>query len=371
MRRVYGRLLVVLAAAIAHCFLRATALTQSLMGQSHHTKEPTSHPDEQPTMTHPITCGTQPFISGAGGDACPAVDSDGDAICDRFPEVFKSLVDTASRIVRSDHWRLLFTTRAGRSFPRMTRHICNSGPTAVVLELQSFGGETSAPQRMIVMSVNKHSWTTLAERNGAADVRAAGGGGSPPKKISFGFFGDSRCVVLLLDPLSMSSTLLVPKYPSSVGSSTIASANNFMYLVDDVAAPPSDVGIGMGGLPGRWLWYVGEDLEKCRIDHSGTFRCLDASGTEGTLLSPSEWAITHFDVFALEPEAHRSLEERRNVERRHVVKCFARDAAGVSNDDAPQRSVLESQSARTAMAVLQLGGAHSSYAHEREDICDR
>lgn len=321
--------------------------------------------------THPIDDGRQPSPQvhlGAPMPETPSptpfdIESDGNTLCDRFPDVFDDIRRTADIILPSKFWRLLYTTRGGRSFPRMVRHICNGGPTVTVIELSS----TSPHRRIIVTAVNRSSWKMAAERKGSKDVSD----GAAAKKTSPGFFGDSSCIVHIMDLDIRSATLLLPKYSSSTAP-PVPSASNYMYLVDDAAfaLPPAEVGIGMGGLAGRWGWFVGEDLEYCRLSSAATFR-----EAEGPLLDASiftlEWSVEHFDVFALEPDAHRPLEARRNMERRHLVKCFAMDAAGVSGEvDGNKKSILSSQSARTAMAVLQLGGAHTSYS-EREDVCER
>jgi hypothetical protein len=298
-------------------------------------------------------------------DPCPIqpavidIETDGAALCDTSPKLFEEVQRAAETIQRSQYWKLLYTTRAGRSFPRMVRHICNGGPSVIVLELLS-----ASQHRLILTTVNRTTWKTAAERKGAKDMSEPSS-----KKVSTGYFGDSNCLVHALDPNSGAFTTLVPKYSSSSSAPAVASANNFMYLIDDpsFATPPSEVGIGMGGLPGRWSWFVGDDLEKCLVAPSSTFR--STSDALDGLLAISEWTVVQLDVFALEPDAHRPLEARRDLERRHLVKCFAMDAAGVSSNGSKQ-SVLDSQGAAVTMALLQLGGAHTSYS-EREDICER
>ncbi|CUG87877.1 Hypothetical protein, putative [Bodo saltans] len=325
------------------------------MGQKHST-----HVNEgaAPQESH-VTVEPHPIQAAPLGTL--DVETDGAALCDTSPKLFEEVQRVADSILRSQYWKLLFTTRGGRSFPRMVRQICNGGPSVVVLELLS-----STHRRLIITTVNRASWKMAAERKGAKDFSEP----ASLKKTSTGFFGDSHCLLHVMDPVSGVSTEFAPKYSSSASSPALASANNFMYLIDDAtfASPPSEVGIGMGGLPGRWSWFVGEDLEKCQIAPSSTFR--PSNGTLEELLAISDWSVVQLDVFALEPDSHRPLEARRNLERRHLVKCFAMDAAGVSSTDGSKQSVLDSQGARTAMALLELGGAHTSYS-EREDVCER
>ena len=258
-------------------------------------------------------------------------------------------------------WRVLYTTREGRSFPRLVRSICQAGPTLVVIELllPSSLQLPESHRRVLLCAFNSRPWLTMADRRGAGKDPAA------EKRQAAGFFGDTDCFVShhwnLEGGTSCSSVRKPPVGRSCNGL--------FMFLVDEglsigqlVVTP----GIGMGGPVGRQAWAMNEDLEFCTCDA----RCStfvgegEPSGCFGLPLPPSSASssqltceVLSFDVYALN-ERLCPPEVRREAERKALVKSYVQDMFGGGGNGNERRSVLDGNEALAVKAVLELAGAH-------------
>jgi hypothetical protein len=287
-------------------------------------------------------------------------------------------------------WRVLFSSKGGRSFPRVVRSICQAGPTLVALELllplieggnddensahQDGGGRT-----VLLLAFNNKPWLTMADRRGAGRDPAA------EKLQQAGFFGDDHCFVSLHSNLNRPRSTGDDRSAGHLFKPAPRSSNNcFMFLVDEeirignVQLEPS---LGMGGPRGRHLWVLDEDIDTCRLcTRCSTFAAAHDVSTRTTavdclkqLLEKDvvvDCRVLAAEVYALDDRLCPP-EMRRELERKALVRSYVEDVYGGGGgrgaDGKPTRSVLDGN--ESAKAILTLAGAHEF--HAREDLPDQ
>lgn len=237
-----------------------------------------------------------------------------------------------------DKWYLLYNSKInGKSFNKLVQLLCGKGATIIIIS-------TTAGNK-ILGGFNESEWLDVSARdkqavsNSAAARRANREGqntaslASRPANQNNLFFGTSGCFVFSAQ--KSGDNLNVFKANSSLNS-------NFMYLFD--THPDADkVGIGMGGQPGYFGWFLDRWLENgvCAGESCSTFRSPRLSDTE-------KWEVEAVEAYAVHPD---------------MVKAFCESGLPGSSS-----SVLDPNANTTANKfLLEAHGIHKFDQNERTE----
>ena len=201
-------------------------------------------------------------------------------------------------------WLLLFNTAChGKSFARLVQHICDNGPVVILIR--------DADTQRVFGGFNETAWKLVATRereaksSAAAAARAAREGltaepGRPGNQSRL-YFGSDRCFMFsdtLPNGTRVAASEDVPIYRSKPSANS-----NFMYLFD--THPDDDkMGIGMGGQPGQFAWFLDRFLEKgsCKGARCPTFG-------NPMLVPLEEWTVDVVEAYAVHPRVVAELTE--------------------------------------------------------------
>lgn len=246
---------------------------------------------------------------------------------------------------RAAQWLQLYNSCTnGKSFQRLVQSITEKGPTVIVIQIKD--------SSRLIGAFCDAEWLTVSARekqavsNAAAEQRASREGqrrGTLPQKPgnqSNVFFGAEPCFVFCgggegperVDPSGV------------VYHSRSFSNSNFMYLFD--THPDEDkIGIGMGGQPGYFGWFVDRWLEKgkCCGAKCTTFQNPRLAGAES-------WDVGVVEVYAVKPEIVQRLSQEGAAERSCGLSVFNKNADWEADK-----------------MLLELHGVHKFDANERAD----
>lgn len=240
-------------------------------------------------------------------------------------------------------WYLLYSSNInGKSFQRLVQHIVGKGPTVLIIKLKN------CPR--VIGAFCESEWLTVADREKAAKSAAAALAratregqtqrtGGAPKNQNNVFFGNENCFVLRAhssDNDGVSENGEIFKSRPSMNA-------NFMYLFD--THPLEDkIGIGMGGQPGYFGWFIDRWLENgaCYGSRCTTFDCPRLTPTE-------TWMVESVEAYAVKSDVVEQL-LRDGVQRGTSVSCLNR------NPDS-----------KIDQLILELNGNHQFHQNERPE----
>ncbi|KPI87745.1 hypothetical protein ABL78_3154 [Leptomonas seymouri] len=240
-------------------------------------------------------------------------------------------------------WYLLYSSNIdGKSFQRLVQHIVSKGPTVLVVKLQN--------RSQVIGAFCESDWLTVSDRERAAKSAAAASArairegqaqrsGGPPKNQSNVFFGNDKCFLFrahLSNDHGINEAGEVYKSRPSMNA-------NFMYLFD---MHPLDekIGIGMGGQPGYYGWFIDRWLENgaCYGSRCTTFDCPRLTSTE-------KWLVDSVEAYAVKYDVVEQLLREGN-RRETGISCMNRG----SDTQADQ-------------LILELNGRHKFNQNERPE----
>lgn len=260
--------------------------------------------------------------------------------------IYETLPPAYRAYGKSAQWFQVYNSnKNGKSFHRLVQAITEKGPTVIVISI--------ANSSRVIGAFCDSDWLTIAARDkqsvslAAARQRASREGQNPnnlsakPQNQNNIFFGAEPC--FLFRAGGEGDTRIADS--GEIYRSHSFANSNFMYLFN--AHPQDDnIGIGMGGQPGYFCWFIDRWLEQ------GT--CKGAKGTtfQNPRLSQTEdWAVGAVEAYAVKPEIVQLL-----------IANGGTDARG------PQ-SVLQANPDNNAdKLLLELHGTHDFNAHQRPDL---
>lgn len=241
-------------------------------------------------------------------------------------------------------WYLLFSSEIhGKSFQRLAQLITSQGPTVIAIKI------LNSPR--VIGAFCESEWLTVADREksaksaAAAAARAAREGhrtqSQPgPKNQNNVFFGSDNCFVFRAyqdaDADVGDDGELFRSHPSM--------NSNFMYLFDTHSSEDK-IGIGMGGQPRYFGWFVDRWLE------SGACYGARCTTFQSPRLSPTEsWKVENVEVYAVKPDIVERLARTGNEAAVGGVSCVN----GGTNSKADQM-------------LLELNGTHEFNRRDRTE----
>ncbi|KAI5691266.1 TLD [Leishmania braziliensis] len=198
-------------------------------------------------------------------------------------------------------WYLLYSSYLnGKSFQRLVQRITSRGPTIIVIKVKD------SPR--VLGAFCESDWLTVtqreknAKRAAAASTRAVREGqkqrtATAPSNQNKAFFGNMNCFVFRAhaDGIDNVST------EGEIYHSHSSSNSNFMYLFD-THPHEEKIGIGMGGQPGYFGWFIDRWLE------NGTSYGSRCTTFQSPRLSSTEsWVVESVEVYAVKKEIVEQL----------------------------------------------------------------
>ncbi|RNF02554.1 PIF1 helicase-like protein [Trypanosoma conorhini] len=232
-------------------------------------------------------------------------------------------------------WHLLYSSQIhGRSFQKLVQGLVDKGPTLIVIKAQDsanvFGGFSVDSWRTVAAREKQDKSRSAAARRAAREGHGTQGVTHRPVNQNKAFFGGEGCF------------LFTDKDGGVIYRAKPSVNSNFMYFFD--SHPLSDkIGIGMGGEPGHFGWFLDRWLERgaCHGVRCATFgnpRLTDAE----------EWQIDVVEAYAVLPNIVEALSKapQATVEDESCLKKHTNDADKV---------------------LLQLSGFHTFDCQERPE----
>lgn len=262
----------------------------------------------------------------------------GSSIADSLPSSCKG-----NSLGLSMNWYLLYSSSVnGKSFQRLIQHITSHGPTVIVIKVKN------SPS--IIGAFCDSDWLTVADREklaksaAAASARAIREGqvqrsSGAPKNQNNVFFGNDSCFLFR----SQITSSGVGNGEVEIYKSRPSMNSNFMYLFD--THPLEDkIGIGMGGQPGYFGWFIDRWLENgaCFGARCTTFDCPRLTATES-------WEVEAVEAYAVKSDIVEQL-----------IRDGIEGATGVS-------CVNNNPDSKADQLILELNGNHEFNRNERPD----
>lgn len=241
-------------------------------------------------------------------------------------------------------WYLLYNSDIhGKSFQRLVQRITNKGPTVIVIKIHD--------SQRVIGAFCESDWLTVADREKLAKSRAAAakrseregqrssGYSERPANQNNVFFGGERCFVFSAggngEGSQPSEGTVFHSHPSM--------NSNFMYLFDTHPIVEKE-GIGMGGQPGYFGWFVDRWLENgsCNGVRCTTFQCPRLSDAE-------VWKVEAIEVYAVREDIVQQLVKRDD------------------GDVQPSSCLTANPDTDVDKMILELHGVHNFNAAERPD----
>ncbi|KAG5464022.1 hypothetical protein LSCM1_00201 [Leishmania martiniquensis] len=211
-------------------------------------------------------------------------------------------------------WYLLYSSHLnGKSFQKLVQRITSKGPTIIVIKVKD------SPR--VLGAFCESDWLTVAEReknaksSAAASARALREGQrqrttSAPTNQSNVFFGSVNCFVFRANAHESDGVSAEGEIYHSHSSMN----SNFMYLFDTHPLEEK-IGIGMGGQPGYYGWFINRWLE------NGTSHGVRCTTFKNPRLSPAEsWVVESVEVYSVKKDVVEQL-LRTGSERGSGVSC--------------------------------------------------
>ncbi|PWV06459.1 putative TLD [Trypanosoma cruzi] len=212
-------------------------------------------------------------------------------------------------------WYLLYSSRIhGRSFQKLVQGLVDKGPTLIVIKAcessNVFGGFCGDPWQTVAAREKQERSRSAAVRRATREGQGAQGITCRPANQNSAFFGGENCFLFT----NRDGGLIYQSKPSI--------NSNFMYLFDSHPLVDKN-GVGMGGQPGHFGWFIDRWLEKgkcCGV-------CC-ATFCNPRLTDTEEWTIDGVEAYALHPETVESLSKapRKGTERNSCLQNPANDA---------------------------------------------
>ncbi|ESL11484.1 hypothetical protein TRSC58_00764 [Trypanosoma rangeli SC58] len=232
-------------------------------------------------------------------------------------------------------WHLLYSSQIhGRSFQKLVQGLVDKGPTLIVIKAcdsaNVFGGFSMESWQTVAAREKQDKNRSAAARRAAREGHDTQGVTHRPVNQNRAFFGSEDCFLF-----SNKDGGVIYRAKSSVNS-------NFMYFFD--VHPHSDkIGIGMGGQPGHFGWFLDRWLERgtCHGVRCATFgnpRLTDAE----------EWLIDVVEAYTLLPD-------------------FVETPSKVSQGTAERESCLKKHANDADKVLLELYGFHTFDCRERPE----
>ena len=255
----------------------------------------------------------------------------------------KDLFRCLPRDPTGSRWFLIYSSDIhGKSFNRLVQLICEKGPTIVVIKEgingRVFGGYNSFPW----LTVGARERRARSARASNARAEREGQPVLPQRPVNQQslFFGDDRCFLFLH---SNDKTVIYRPHPEI--------NSNFMYLFDQ--HPDDDrIGIGMGGLPQHYGWFLDRWLEG---GSCGGIRCPTF---QSPMLAPLEqWPVDRVEVYAVGRE-----------EVTELIADFVPSSDGKTpiDDGSSVRTVRELQ---VEKVIMEMHNVHRFYGDRERDMC--
>ncbi|CBZ38644.1 hypothetical protein, conserved [Leishmania donovani] len=240
-------------------------------------------------------------------------------------------------------WYLLYSSYLhGKSFQRLVQRITSRGPTIIVIKAKD------SPR--VLGAFCESDWLTVAQREknaksaAAASARATREGQkqrvtSAPEKQSNTFFGNVNCFVFraYADGTDDVST------EGEIYHSHSSMNSNFMYLFDTHPLEEK-IGIGMGGQPGYYGWFIDRWLEN-GASHGA--RCTTFQNPR--LSSTESWVVESVEVYAV----------KKDIVEQLLITGSSR-TSGVS-------CVNDNPDSRACQMLLELNGTHEFNRRDRTE----
>ncbi|KAG5490070.1 hypothetical protein JKF63_00189 [Porcisia hertigi] len=209
-------------------------------------------------------------------------------------------------------WYLLYSSRLnGKSFQRLVQRITEKGPTIIVIKVKG------SPR--VLGAFCESDWLTVATREKNARRAAAASTRATrekqkqhtiaaPANQSNVFFGNMNCFVFraYADGADGVST------KGEIYHSHSSINSNFMYLFDTHPLEEK-IGIGMGGQPGYFGWFIDRWLEN---GASYGARCTTFQNPR--LSSTESWVVESVEVYAVKKDIVEQLLRNGNESIRGV-----------------------------------------------------
>jgi hypothetical protein len=240
-------------------------------------------------------------------------------------------------------WYLLYNSKVnGKSFQRLVQHITSRGPTVLIMKLKN------SPR--VIGAFCESDWLTVADREKAAKSAAAASAralregqaqraNGAPKNQNIVFFGSENCFVFRAhasDNDGVSEDGEIYKSRPSMNS-------NFMYLFD-VHPLEDKIGIGMGGQPGYFGWFIDRWLE------NGACYGLRCTTFDSPRLTPTEtWSVESVEAYAVKSDVVEQLIHDGN-----------QNASGIS-------CMNSNPDSKADQLILEMNGTHQFNRNERPD----
>lgn len=252
---------------------------------------------------------------------------------------------TVSGSTRLPKWYLLFSSAIhGKSFQSLVQRITSKGPTLLVIQLKD--------SSRIIGAFCESDWLTVSEREKAARSVAAAAArafregqlqlqSSAPKNQNNLFFGNENCFLFRSDGKDDANT----SFTVDVYKSQPSMNSNFMYLFDTHPLEEK-IGIGMGGQPGYFGWFLDRWLESgmCYGTRCTTF-------LSPRLSSEEKWSIEVVEAYAVGPDFVEKL-----------MSCTSNPCTVNKKS-----CVSDGNDATTTKALLELHGIHAFDRSERPE----
>ncbi|CBZ09032.1 conserved hypothetical protein [Leishmania infantum JPCM5] len=240
-------------------------------------------------------------------------------------------------------WYLLYSSYLhGKSFQRLVQRITSRGPTIIVIKVKD------SPR--VLGAFCESDWLTVAQREknaksaAAASARATREGQkqrvtSAPEKQSNTFFGNVNCFVFraYADGTDDVST------EGEIYHSHSSMNSNFMYLFDTHPLEEK-IGIGMGGQPGYYGFFIDRWLEN-GASHGA--RCTTFQNPR--LSSTESWVVESVEVYAV----------KKDIVEQLLITGSSR-TSGVS-------CVNDNPDSRACQMLLELNGTHEFNRRDRTE----
>ncbi|CBZ26044.1 conserved hypothetical protein [Leishmania mexicana MHOM/GT/2001/U1103] len=238
-------------------------------------------------------------------------------------------------------WYLLYSSFLhGKSFQRLVQHITSRGPTIIVIKVKD------SPR--VLGAFCESDWLTVAQREknaksaAAASARATREGQkqrvtTAPQNQSNAFFGSLNCFVFRAHADSTDDVSAEGEIYHSHSSMN----SNFMYLFDTHPLEEK-IGIGMGGQPGYYGWFIDRWLEN-GASHGA--RCTTFQNPR--LSSTETWAVESVEVYAVKKDIVEQL-LRTGSDRTSGVSC-----------------VNDNPDSKADQMLLELNGTHEFNRRDR------
>lgn len=289
-----------------------------------------------PQKPCPVVCG----VESSEKSKLALTDELGTFIADNLPVSCKG-----NNLGLSMKWYLLYSSNInGKSFQRLVQHIVSKGPTVLIVRLKN--------SARVIGAFCESDWLSVADReraaksNAAASARASREGqtqhtGGAPKNQNNVFFGSDSCFVFRAHPTEIDKV----SDRGEIFRSRPSMNSNFMYLFD-VHPLEDKVGIGMGGQPGYFGWFIDRWLENgaCYGTRCTTFECPRLTPTE-------TWLVDSVEAYAVKSD---------------VVEQLLRDGNPIAGGGS---CVNNNPNSKADQLILEMNGTHQFNYNERPD-CD-